>query len=264
MHAFYAYTFLFVRERALTRSLLETFIHSFAMDESRAHEPHSAAAQGAQASEPRGADRPIFTGLSPSVPAPEDAARHGSVHGHHPAQAGHQPAGTGPAVFSLPQHNPCAYTPPHAAQWSHPTGAYSAGYSMHGAYVPYQQTAVHGGAPSAFPHVMPSPVPFNGGAAASWQHPSVFQQSSAYTTPSQYQQYNQQLATEQRERAEAQQQLQQCQQAMAAMEHQLATMSAASVKQHQKQKRAARRNVSPPPSSEHRLHRTSGRRTWHC
>ena len=76
MHAFYAWAFLLVRERALTRSLLETFIHSFAMDDSSAHDPHSAAAQGAQASEPRSAAGPIFTGPDPSVQTPEDAVRH--------------------------------------------------------------------------------------------------------------------------------------------------------------------------------------------
>ena len=174
MHAFYAYTFLFVRERAIDSvSSLETFIHSFMMDDSSAHDPHSAAAQGAQASEPRSAAGPIFTGPDPSVQTPEDAVRHGSVHGHHPAQAGHQPAGIGSAPFSMPQHLPCAYTPQQQAHWSHPTGTYPAGFSANGAYVPYQPATMHGGPASVFPHLAPSPVPYNTGAAASWQHPSL-------------------------------------------------------------------------------------------
>ena len=59
------------------------------------------------------------------------------------------------------------------------------------------------------------------------------------------QQYNHQLA-EQCGRAEMQQQLVQCQQAMAAMQHQLATMNAASIKKQRQQKQAIRRSVSPP------------------
>ena len=62
----------------MTRFVLETFYTLFldgGLSRARSSLGHSAAAQGAQASEPRGADRPILTGLSPSVPTPEDAVR---------------------------------------------------------------------------------------------------------------------------------------------------------------------------------------------
>ena len=57
----------------------------------------SAAAQGEQAYEPHHADGYNFTGMDPSVQTLEDAVRHGSVHGHHPAQADQQPFGASPA-----------------------------------------------------------------------------------------------------------------------------------------------------------------------
>ena len=57
-----------------------------------------------------------------------------------------------------------------------------------------------------------------------------------------------------------QQQLVQCQQAMAAMQHQIATLNAASLKKQRQQKQAMRRSVSPPASTTHRTHRSSGRR----
>ena len=89
-------------------------------------------------------------------------------------------------------------------------------------------------------------MPYYGGGAASWHQNSGTTHSSAYTTPSPWsQQYEQQLVAEQRERAETQQQLIQCQQLMAAMQHQLATMSAATIKQQRRQKQMARRSVSP-------------------
>ena len=77
----------------------------------------SAAAQGEQAFDPHNANGYNFTGAGPNVQTLEDTARHGSVHGHHPTHAGQQQFGTSPAMPSLPQHIPCADTPPHQPQW---------------------------------------------------------------------------------------------------------------------------------------------------
>ena len=100
-------------------------------------------------------------------------------------------------------------------QWSHPTGVCPTDHFMRGAYIPYKPTTTHRARSTyAYPHPVPSPVPYYGGGAASWHQPSGTIRSSAYATPSPWsQQHEQQLATKQRERAEAQQQLRQCQQA---------------------------------------------------
>ena len=112
-------------------------------------------------------------------------------------------------------------------------------------YIPYQPETMHGTSTCAHPHSAPSPIPYFGGGTASWYPPSSATHSSANTPPSPWsQQYNHHLAAEQRGRAEMQQQLVQCQQAMAAMQHQLATMNAASIKKQRQQKQAMRRRLA--------------------
>ena len=61
----------------------------------------SAAAQGEQAFDPHNANGYNFTGAGPNVQTLEDTARHGSVHGHHPAHAGQHQFGTSPASSSI-------------------------------------------------------------------------------------------------------------------------------------------------------------------
>ena len=143
----------------------------------------SAAAQGEQAFDPHHANGYNFTGADPNVRTLEDAVRHGSVHGHHPAHAGQHQFGASPASSSLQQHVPCAETPPHQPQWSHLTGVCPTDQFLRGAYVPYQPETQHGAGAYAHPHSAPTPIPYFGGGAASWYPPSSTTHSSANTPP---------------------------------------------------------------------------------
>ena len=92
------------------------------------------------------------------VQASQDAAHHGSVHGHHPAHAGQHQFGASPASSSLEQHVPCAETPPHQPQWSHLNGVCPTDHFLRGAYVPYRPETMHGAGAYANPPTQRQPL----------------------------------------------------------------------------------------------------------
>ena len=182
----------------------------------------------------------------------------GSGHGHQPAHAGQQQPRASPAVPLGKTNNIYTAAPTHWStrrECAPPTLCPRTRTTNQPATTWRQHVCVS-------PHPAPTPIPYFGGGAASWYQPSGTTPSSAYNTASPWhQQCEQQLIVEQRGRAEAQQQLIQCQQIMAAMQRQMATMSASTIKQQRHQKRAARRSASPSSSSGRRKHRSASRRS---
>ena len=144
----------------------------------------SAAAQGGQDTFPEHTNGSPLTGWDASVQASRDASYHGSGQGHQPAHAGQQQPRASPAVPSGLEQHQQPYTPQHQPQWNHLTGVCPTDHYIRGAYIPYQPETTQGASTSAHPHPAPTPIPYFGGGAAPWYQPSGNIPSSAYTTPS--------------------------------------------------------------------------------